>query len=106
MNLASEGFTSSACCKLKLGPNSQTLKTDLQTRQQRILSRCALQKTGPLNISGPVSFQGQPVGRIDHTASSACFRSPMMSVMSSVPTDRRTKSGVTPVAFCSSEVNC
>ena len=41
-----------------------------------------------------------------HTASRACLRSAMMSDTSSVPIDNRTKSGVTPVACCSSAVNC
>src|SRR6185369_1748900 len=42
----------------------------------------------------------------NHTPSSACFKSSMRSWASSVPMLRRTKSGVTPVAACSSSVSC
>src|SRR3990170_442104 len=38
--------------------------------------------------------------------SNACWKSALMSSMCSMPTETRTRSGVTPVAFCSASESC
>ncbi len=67
---------------------------------------CAV-KFSRISVAERLSYVGESAEtQPPQIVSSACFKSPMMSAMSSVPTDKRTKSGVTPVETCSANESC